>query len=42
VELQYPRIKNTTFGKYIKLIVASEELGFNKPNPLIFKKILKV
>ena len=41
VELQYPRIKNTTFGKYIKLIVASEEVGFNKPNPLIFKKILK-
>lgn len=41
VELQYPRIKNTTFGKYIDLIVASEEVGVNKPNPKIFKRILE-
>ena len=41
VELQYPRIKNTTFGKYITLIVTSEEVGVNKPNPKIFKRILE-
>jgi YjjG family noncanonical pyrimidine nucleotidase len=40
VELQYPRIRNTSFGKYITQIVASEEVGLNKPDPLIFMKIL--
>jgi|SRR5690554_1856761 len=41
VQLQYPRIINTSFGKYITKIVASEEVGKNKPNPKIFNKILK-
>lgn len=38
--LQYPRIKNTSFGKYIKRILVSEEVKNNKPNPQIFNEIL--
>ena len=41
VDLQYPRIINTSFGKYITRIVASEEVGVNKPNPKIFESILR-
>lgn len=40
VKLQYPRILNTSFGRYVTQIVASEEVGEAKPNPKIFKKIL--
>lgn len=41
VKLQKPRVMNTSFGKYIDRVVASEEAGVNKPNPLIFQKILE-
>jgi len=36
ISLQYPRIVNTSFGKYIRRIFVSEEVGENKPNPKIF------
>lgn len=42
VKLQYPRIINTNFGKYIKRIVVSEEVKKNKPSPEIFHEILKL
>lgn len=40
MKLQYPRILNSSLGKYITQIVASEEVGYNKPDPSIFNKIL--
>lgn len=40
-KLQYPRILNSNLGQYITQIVASEEVGFSKPNPLIFNKLLQ-
>ena len=41
MKLQYPRIVNSSLGKYITQIVASEEVSYNKPNPSIFNKILE-
>lgn len=41
VKLQYPRMKNTSFSDKINQIIASEEVGVNKPDPTIFNKLLK-
>lgn len=40
MKLQYPRILNSSLRKDITEIVASEEVGYNKPDSLIFNKIL--
>ena len=40
VELQTPRIHNSTIGKYISHIIVSEEV-VAKPNPLIFETLLE-
>lgn len=40
VKLQYPRLKNTSFSNQINQIIASEEVGVNKPDPTIFNKLL--
>ena len=39
VELQTPRVHNSTIGKYISHIIVSEEV-VAKPNPLIFETLL--
>ena len=40
VELQHPRINNSTIGKYISHIIVSEEVAA-KPDPLIFETLLE-
>lgn len=40
-EVQIPRIQNSPLIKYINEVVISEEIGVNKPNPLIFQKALE-
>ncbi|MCL2401034.1 MAG: YjjG family noncanonical pyrimidine nucleotidase [Oscillospiraceae bacterium] len=41
IELQKPRVSNSKIGKFISHIMASEEVGAHKPNPLIFNTLLK-
>lgn len=40
-DVQIPRIKNSSVGKYSHGVVISHELGISKPNPLIFEEALK-
>ena len=40
-EVQYRKLNNCGLEKFFKVIVCSEEVGFNKPNPEIFDYALK-
>lgn len=39
-EVQYAKIENSSLKPYIDDIVLSDEVGYNKPNPLIFEHCL--
>ena len=41
IELQRPRITNSTIARFVSHIIVSEEVGAHKPNPLIFNALLK-
>ncbi len=40
-EIQHLKLNNCDLTKYFDLILCSEEVGVNKPNPLVFKTALK-
>ncbi len=40
-EVQHIKLKNCALSNYFDLVLCSEEVGVNKPNPLVFETALK-
>ncbi len=40
-EVQYRKLKNSGIDNFFEAVIISEEVGFHKPSPLIFKKAVE-
>lgn len=41
-EVQYRKLNSSGIGKFFDAVIISEEVGFHKPSPLIFKKAIEL
>lgn len=39
-EVQYKKIKNASLEHYFRAVIVSEEIGYHKPSPMVFKRAM--